>query len=249
MLKRTLIILSMALALVVVAEPVQTVHGIVMTPAEWLAFNTVDAPAVATPSGQMQEGQGNAFLRALKAPFKAIGRLFGRGKKDDNKLARISEKDAKRFESAAPAVQLSKTAPAAEVSSSGNASSGFASTRERNPADALETSALDYLEKGRALLKGAETFRYRSDMVRRSKRKKRQQLAAEAGLTPSEEKLLADLKALRFKLSRCRRVPPYVIFSDPASSIWCAALQETGMNSPLSTVWANPSSPNSPMSF
>ena len=152
MLKRTLIILSMALALVVVAEPVQTVHGIVMTPAEWLALNTVDAPAVGSPSGQKQEGQGNGLLRALKAPFKAIGRLFGRGKKDDNKLARISEKDAKRFESAAPAVQLNKTTPAAEVSSSGNASSGFASTRKQNPADALETSALDHLEKGRALL-------------------------------------------------------------------------------------------------
>ncbi len=69
MLKRTLIVFSIAMALVVVAEPVQTVHGIIMTEAEWLAMNTVDAPAVDIPSGQKAEGQGNGFLRALKAPF------------------------------------------------------------------------------------------------------------------------------------------------------------------------------------
>lgn len=43
---------------------------------------------------------GNGFVRALKAPFKAIGRLFGGGKKDENKLERLSEKDVKQFETA-----------------------------------------------------------------------------------------------------------------------------------------------------
>jgi ATP-dependent DNA helicase RecQ len=73
---------------------------------------------------------------------------------------------------------------------------------------------LSISDKGRALLKGAETFRYRKDMVRRSKRKERQKVFAPASLTPDEDVLLARLKALRFKLSRARRVPPYVIFSD-----------------------------------
>ena len=150
MLKRTLIVLAMTMAIVIVAEPLQTVHGIVMTQAEYLAMNAVDTPAAGSES---REGRGNGFLRALKAPFKAIGRLFGRGKKNDNKLERISEKDAKRFTSA-PAVEVNKTSPAAEVSSSGNTteSPGLVTTASTNPADALETIARDHLEKGRALL-------------------------------------------------------------------------------------------------
>ena len=166
MLKRTLIVLALTMAIVIAAEPVQTVHGIILTDAEWLVMNSASTPATtpAAVTGQNQEGQGNGFLRALKAPFKAIGRLFGRGKKDNNKLERISEKDVKRFESA-PAVQTSKTTPASEVSSSGNAteSSGIASTTANNgdknantmnkdSGNALETIALDHLEKGRALL-------------------------------------------------------------------------------------------------
>jgi len=143
----------MMIAIVVVAQPLQTVHGIIMNESEWMAMNTVDAPAVDIPNGQKVEGQGNGFLRALKAPFKAIGRLFGRGKKDDNKLSRISEKDAKRFESV-PAVQVYKPTSAPEVSTAANApdSSGFLSTPAKSSADALETLALEHLEKGRTLL-------------------------------------------------------------------------------------------------
>ena len=40
---------------------------------------------------------GNKVVRAIAAPFKAFGRLFKGG--DDNKLQRVSEEDAKRFES------------------------------------------------------------------------------------------------------------------------------------------------------
>src|SRR5205085_11357099 len=73
---------------------------------------------------------------------------------------------------------------------------------------------LSISDKGRAFLKEDGSFRYRKDMVRRSRRKERQKAIADAGLTPSQEELLARLKALRFKLSRQRRLPPYVIFSD-----------------------------------
>src|SRR2546423_4283 len=47
-----------------------------------------------------QKKKGGGFLHALKAPFRAVGRLFGRGG-DDGKLARMNEKDAARFESVA----------------------------------------------------------------------------------------------------------------------------------------------------
>jgi Tfp pilus assembly protein PilF len=41
--------------------------------------------------------KGGGFFRALKAPFKAVGRLFGG---HDDKIARLSEKDVRQFESA-----------------------------------------------------------------------------------------------------------------------------------------------------
>jgi len=40
---------------------------------------------------------GNKVVRVFAAPFKALGRLFGH--KDDNKLQRMTEKDAENFES------------------------------------------------------------------------------------------------------------------------------------------------------
>ena len=42
---------------------------------------------------------GNGFVRALKAPFRAVGKLFGRGG-DDSKPRRLREKDVQRFETA-----------------------------------------------------------------------------------------------------------------------------------------------------
>jgi Flp pilus assembly protein TadD len=41
---------------------------------------------------------GNKVVKVIAAPFKAFGRLFGRGK-DDDKLQRMTEKDADRFAS------------------------------------------------------------------------------------------------------------------------------------------------------
>jgi Flp pilus assembly protein TadD len=43
--------------------------------------------------------KGNGFVRALGAPFRALGRLFGGGKKNDQQAKRTSEKDASKFES------------------------------------------------------------------------------------------------------------------------------------------------------
>ena len=43
---------------------------------------------------------GNKVVKVITSPFKAIGRLFGRGK-DDDKLQRMTEKDADRFASVA----------------------------------------------------------------------------------------------------------------------------------------------------
>jgi Flp pilus assembly protein TadD len=57
--------------------------------------NEADSSTPATT----QKKQGNGFVRALGAPFRALGRLFGGNKKNDNQARRISEKDEKKFES------------------------------------------------------------------------------------------------------------------------------------------------------
>src|SRR5215211_9490552 len=47
---------------------------------------------------QPKKKGGNKVVKVLTAPFKAFGRLFGGD--DNNKIHRMTEKDAERFESA-----------------------------------------------------------------------------------------------------------------------------------------------------
>ena len=149
MLKRILLIASLAAVMIVAIEPVQTAHGIIMTRSQWLLMNSSDNSML---SAQVQQGHENGFLSALKAPFRAIGKLFGGGKKNKVKLERISEKDVKNFESS-PAVQTTNntTLPAA---SQGEPTTvpGIAASGQKTSAEALEAIALDHLDKGRALL-------------------------------------------------------------------------------------------------
>nr|MBA2341435.1 tetratricopeptide repeat protein [Pyrinomonadaceae bacterium] len=78
--------------------------------------------------------RGNRFARALKSPFRAIGRIFGGGKKG-GKLERLNERDVARFESTGVARvedERSREDETADVSSNG--------------------TARDHLERGRELL-------------------------------------------------------------------------------------------------
>ena len=93
MVKRSLIVLALTLVLVTSAVPVRHVSGVLMTPDE---VAMLDA---ASRDGDDQKKGDNTFVRVLKAPIKAIGRLFGAGKKDDGKPQRLSRKDVKKFES------------------------------------------------------------------------------------------------------------------------------------------------------
>ena len=74
-------------------------------------------------------------------------------------------------------------------------------------------------EPGRELLNGEGQFHYRRDSVRRSAKAAKSSKAAKETepaepLTLDQETLLAQLKELRLKLAKERRVPAYVIFSD-----------------------------------
>ena len=75
---------------------------------------------------------------------------------------------------------------------------------------------LSLTEKGQALLNGDQTFHYRKDVIKPSGRqkKRRSEKFDLDDLTPDQISLLMCLKEKRTELSRARRVPPYIIFSD-----------------------------------
>jgi Flp pilus assembly protein TadD len=78
--------------------------------------NVIDSNG--SPTGKSEKKEGNKVARIISAPFRAIGRLFSRGK-DEGKLQRLSEKDVAKFESVGTtrvadvkSVEQKKTSPA-----------------------------------------------------------------------------------------------------------------------------------------
>jgi Tfp pilus assembly protein PilF len=141
MAKRSLIVFALTLVLVTSAVPVRHVYGVLMTP---------DEVAMLDAAARDDDGQSkgdNTFVRVLKAPVKIIGRLFGLGKKDDNKLERLSRKDVKKFESVG-------VAKAVDARTTGFETPATASSATENApaADPANASAKENLERGRALL-------------------------------------------------------------------------------------------------
>ena len=130
MFKRLLITFSTVLVLipVLLTAPVLSVG---LSPAELASVESTKAKSEASNQPEKKE---NGLARALKAPFKAIGRLFGRGK-NDNKLQRLSEKDARKFESSlVNRIDDATSAPSAPAHTDG------------------DPSAKIHLERGRKLL-------------------------------------------------------------------------------------------------
>ena len=131
--KTVFVILVMIVAVVLGLEPLRSVHAVVMSKADLLMVEMSESAASVNSANQTK---GDGFLKILKAPFKSISKLFGRGKKDDNKLHRLSEKDVERFESSR-VVQINDA-----TSLPGNEPSGS------------NMSGVDHLERGRSLLDG-----------------------------------------------------------------------------------------------
>jgi Tfp pilus assembly protein PilF len=140
MTKRSLIVFALTLVLVTSAVPVRRVHGVLMTPEE---VAMLDA---ASRNDDGQSKGDNTFVRVLKAPIKAIGRLFGVGKKDDDKLQRLSRKDVKKFESVGAAKVVDARTTGFETPAAPSA------TENARAADVALAPALENLERGRALL-------------------------------------------------------------------------------------------------
>lgn len=145
MLKRLAVVLSIAALLVVISEPRNTVHSTVMTDAE-LAMVNENAN---TDDTQAEKKGGNRLVKVVTYPFKAVGRLFGFGKKNEpNKLERLTKKDVEKFESAKVAkVNDARTTTAAPTpDGAAPATAATDSTSTLSPDQAL---ARIYLADGR----------------------------------------------------------------------------------------------------
>lgn len=98
-----------------------------------VGFNPND-PDGTTASSEQPKKEGNSLGRALSAPFRALGRIFGGGKKRNKGPERISEKDIAKFESAQVNRVNDVRAPAPPL------------------APARDNNASDHLQRGRELL-------------------------------------------------------------------------------------------------
>jgi Flp pilus assembly protein TadD len=87
--------------------------------------------AAGTEAPAPKKKGGGLFGKILKAPFKAVGKIFGKG--GDGKLARMTEKDGERFESVGVVRVEDRDNKRPDVKDEGG-------------------TARDYLERGRAML-------------------------------------------------------------------------------------------------
>ena len=142
MLKRSLVVALLTLVLVISAVPTRPVQGVLMTPEEVAMLN-----AASRDAKDYQSKGDNTFVRVLKAPFKAIGRIFGiGGNKDDSKPQRLSRKDVKKFESVATNKVVDARTTGFESTAATQA------TENATPVDATLAAPQENLERGRALL-------------------------------------------------------------------------------------------------
>jgi len=117
------------------------------TAANIIAANDTPTGAASEDIGDAPKKKGNRFARFFKAPFKAVGKLMHIGGRDDHKLARMTEKDAKKFESVG----------VIRVEDSTNAEA-------RRPGVAGE--AQDHLAQGRAFLESGQLSEAIAELTR-----------------------------------------------------------------------------------
>jgi Flp pilus assembly protein TadD len=95
----------------------------------------LDEPDVETSAGEKPKKQGNSLGKALSAPFRALGSLFGGSKKNNQRLSQITDKDIAKFEGR----QVTRV--------------NDARTPTVPAASKSESSPADHLQRGRNFLK------------------------------------------------------------------------------------------------
>ena len=96
---------------------------------------------------QTKKDDGNRFVKVVTFPFRAVGKLFGGGKKNEIKMERLSQKDAKKFEAVAlTRVVDARTVPTAEPQATTPEAINSADSEELKKAQARQ-----HLQRGREL--------------------------------------------------------------------------------------------------
>jgi Flp pilus assembly protein TadD len=109
------------------------------------------------PQELEKKKDGNRFVKVVTFPFKAVGRLFGAGKKDENKLERISKKDVKKFESTTMTrVVDARTVPTAGPAATTPDASNIESLNGIDPEERKKVQAREHLQRGRELFKAKD---------------------------------------------------------------------------------------------
>ena len=145
MLKRIAVVLSITTLIVVISTPRSIVHSTGMSEAELAVVNgTANNDDV-----QADKKGGNRFVKVVTFPFRAVGRLFGLGKKEDpNKLERLTKKDVKKFETTGLTKIIDARSPTAAPTSDGAAPAPVAPD-PTSTLDSDQALARIYLEDGR----------------------------------------------------------------------------------------------------
>lgn len=133
--KRRIIAIFIAFMLVISATALWSAEGDELDGDT--ATNVVAASGTETGTSAQEapvKKKGNRLFRIFKAPFKAVGKIFGGGD-DGGKVARMTEKDAEKFES----VGVTRAVDGNEGG-------------EKSRAAGAEGTARERLERGRALL-------------------------------------------------------------------------------------------------
>jgi Flp pilus assembly protein TadD len=135
--KRTLIAILVAFVLTVGITALWSAEGYELDGDTDTNIVAASGAEAGTDTGAEPKKKGSKLGRFFKAPFKAVGRLFGGG--DDNrKLARMREKDAERFESVGVVRVEDANNPTVDVSGDGTAKEHLQRGRE-----ALESGRLN----------------------------------------------------------------------------------------------------------
>ena len=111
--------------------------------------NAADGPVaetVADDPNLPHKTSGNGFMRAMGAPFRALGRLFGGGKKNDQQTRRSSDKDRPKFEST-KVLRIKDARTPIETPAASTAAP---------TSPAAETAVDTYLQRGRELLSAGD---------------------------------------------------------------------------------------------
>ena len=149
MFKRLAVALAVMLALMVALDSQhRTVISSVLDESEIMLLSETTDSTEPQELEPKKDG-GNRLVKVVTFPFKAVGRLFGAGKKkDENKLERLSKKDVEKFESAGlTKVVDARTVPTIEPSTTTDA----INSDSPDAVDIKKAKAREHLQRGREL--------------------------------------------------------------------------------------------------